>query len=78
LICVLGALTGLEIDKLKDEFKRLMDLINKLKEILSDVNLRMQIIKDELIEMKEKFGDARKTDIIATSGDIDILGYHSQ
>ena len=69
----LGALTGLEIDKLKDEFKRLMDLINKLNEILSDVNLRMQIIKDELIEMKEKFGDARKTDIIATSGDIDIL-----
>lgn len=69
----LGALTGLEIDKLKDEFKRLMDLINKLKEILSDVILRMQIIKDELIEMKEKFGDARKTDIIATSGDIDIL-----
>lgn len=69
----LGALTGLEIDKLKDEFKRLMDLINKLKEILSDVNLRMQIVKDELIEMKEKFGDARKTDIIATSGDIDIL-----
>ena len=69
----LGALTGLEIDKLKDEFKRLMDLINKLNEILSDVNLRMQIIKDELIEMKEKFGDARKTDIMATSGDIDIL-----
>ena len=69
----LGALTGLEIDKLKDEFKRLMDLINKLKEILSDVNLRMQIVKDELIEMKEKFGDARKTDIMATSGDIDIL-----
>ena len=69
----LGALTGLEIDKLKDEFKRLMDLINKLKEILSDVNLRMQIIKDELIEMKEKFGDVRKTDIMATSGDIDIL-----
>ncbi|MCE2963180.1 MAG: DNA gyrase subunit A [Chitinophagales bacterium] len=69
----LGALTGLEIDKLKDEFQRLMDLIAKLKEILSDVNLRMQIIKDELMEMKEKFGDARKTDIIATSGNIDIL-----
>lgn len=69
----LGALTGLEVDKLKDEFQRLMDLIAKLKEILSDVNLRMQIIKDELMEMKEKFGDARKTDIIATSGNIDIL-----
>ncbi len=69
----LGALTGLEVDKLKDEFQRLMDLIAKLKEILSDVNLRMQIIKDELMEIKEKFGDARKTDIIATSGNIDIL-----
>ena len=50
-----------------------MDLIKKLKEILSDIHLRMQIIKDELIEMKDKFGDGRKTDIIATSGDIDIL-----
>jgi DNA gyrase subunit A len=69
----LGALTGLEIDKLRDEYQKLMDLIKRLKEILSDVNLRMQIIKDELLEMKEKFGDARKTDIIATSGNIDIL-----
>ena len=69
----LGALTGLEINKLRDEFQKLMDLIAKLKEILSDINLRMQIIKDELMEMKEKFGDDRKTDIIATSGDIDIL-----
>lgn len=69
----LGALTGLEIDKLKDEYQKLMDLIAKYKEILSNVNLRMQIIKDELLEMKEKFGDTRKTDIIATSGNIDIL-----
>ena len=69
----LGALTGLEIDKLKEEYQKLMDLIKKLKEILSDIHLRMQIIKDELIEMKDKFGDSRKTDIIATSGDIDIL-----
>lgn len=69
----LGALTGLEIDKLKDEYQKLMDLIRKLKEILSDINLRMQIIKDELLEMKEKFGDARKTEIMAASGDIDIL-----
>lgn len=69
----LGALTGLEIDKLKDEYQKLMDLIKKLKEILSDVGLRMQIIKDELQEMKDKFGDARKTEIMAASGDIDIL-----
>lgn len=69
----LGALTGLEIDKLKDEYQKLMDLIKRLKAILSEVSLRMQIIKDELLEVKEKFGDARKTDIIAASGDIDIL-----
>lgn len=69
----LGALTGLEIDKLKDEYQKLMDLIKRLKAILSEVSLRMQIIKDELLEVKEKFGDARKTDILAASGDIDIL-----
>jgi DNA gyrase subunit A len=69
----LGALTGLEIDKLKDEFARLMELINKLKEILSDVNLRMAIVKEELEEVKAKFGDKRKTDIIAASGNINIL-----
>ena len=69
----LGALTGLEIDKLKDEYEKLMKLIDYLKSILNDVVLRMQIIKDELIEVKEKYGDARKTDIMAASGDINIL-----
>jgi DNA gyrase subunit A len=69
----LGALTGLEIDKLKDEYEKLMKLIDYLKSILNDVALRMQIIKDELIEVKEKYGDARKTDIMAASGDINIL-----
>jgi DNA gyrase subunit A len=69
----LGALTGLEIDKLKDEYDKLMKLIDYLKSILHDVVLRMQIIKDELIEVKEKYGDARKTDIMAASGDINIL-----
>lgn len=69
----LGALTGLEVDKLKDEFDKLMKLIEKLKNILSDVSLRMEIVKEELLEVKEKYGDARKTDIIATSGNINIL-----
>lgn len=69
----LGALTGLEIDKLKDEYEKLMKLIDYLKSILNDVALRMQIIKDELIEVKEKYGDERKTDIMAASGDINIL-----
>lgn len=69
----LGALTGLEIEKLREEFEKLMKLIEKLKNILSDVSLRMQIVKDELLEVKEKYGDARKTDIMAASGDINIL-----
>lgn len=69
----LGALTGLEIDKLKDEYEKLMKLIDYLKSILNDITLRMQIIKDELIEVKEKYGDERKTDIMAASGDINIL-----
>lgn len=69
----LGALTGLEIDKLKEEYAKLKELIARLKEILGNVEMRAQIIKDELNEVKEKYGDARKTEIIATSGDINIL-----
>ncbi len=69
----LGALTGLEIDKLKDEWAKLQETIKKLKAILGDVTLRMQIIKEELVEIKEKYGDVRKTEIIASSGDINIL-----
>ena len=69
----LGALTGLEIDKLKEEFEKLMKLIEYLKSILENVELRMDIIKQELLEVKEKYGDARKTEIMASSGDINIL-----
>lgn len=69
----LGALTGLEIDKLKEEYAKLKELIARLKEILGNVEMRAQIIKDELNEVKEKYGDERKTEIIATSGDINIL-----
>jgi len=60
----LRALTGLERDKLKDEFDELMKLIERLTEILGDENLRMQVIKNELLDMKEKYGDEPKTDII--------------
>lgn len=69
----LGALTGLEIDKLKDEYAKLKELIDRLKLILSDIGMRMQIIEEELLEVKEKYGDARKTEILAASGDINIL-----
>lgn len=60
----LQKLTGLERDKIKDEYDELMKLIENLKLILSDEVLRMNIIKDELLEIKEKYGDERRTEII--------------
>ena len=64
----LQKLTGLERDKIKEEYAELMKLITYLKSVLADEGLRMQIIKDELKEIKEKYGDARRTEIIM-SGD---------
>ncbi|MEQ8323208.1 MAG: DNA gyrase subunit A [Vicingaceae bacterium] len=57
----LQKLTGLEIDKLKEEHAEVMALINRLKEILENEDIRMQIIKDELIEIKDKYGDERRS-----------------
>jgi len=64
----LQKLTGLERDKIKEEYAELMKLIAYLKEILADEGLRMRIIKEELSEMKEKYGDDRRTEIVM-SGD---------
>jgi len=60
----LRQLTGLEQDKLRAEYKEVMDLIEYLKKVLASVDLQMKIIKDELIEIKEKYGDKRRTVII--------------
>lgn len=60
----LRQLTGLEQDKLHQEYQDILKQIEYLKSILADINLRMQIIKDELIEVKEKYGDSRKTEIV--------------
>jgi DNA gyrase subunit A len=60
----LRQLTGLERDKIKNEHAELMQLIDKLKAILADVSLQMQIIKDELADVKAKYGDERRTDIV--------------
>ena len=60
----LRQLTGLEQDKLHSEYEEVMAFIEKCKEILANESLRMQIIKDELIVVKEKYGDARKTEIV--------------
>jgi DNA gyrase subunit A len=68
----LRALTGLEIGKLKDEYAELMKQIDYLKSILADEVLRMKIIKDELVEIKDKYGDARKTEIVYSGDDISM------
>ncbi|MGE7776061.1 DNA gyrase subunit A [Chitinophaga sp. NPDC101104] len=59
----LQRLTGMERDKIREEYEEIMQLIGRLKEILGDEGLRMQIIKTELEEVKKKFGDERKTEI---------------
>jgi len=68
----LQKLTGLERDKIKAEYEELMKTIEYLKSILSDKAKRMDIIKDELLEMKEKYGDDRRTDIEFAGGDVSI------
>ncbi|MDA7804935.1 DNA gyrase subunit A [Schleiferiaceae bacterium] len=68
----LQKLTGLERDKIKSEYEELMKTIEYLKSILGDKVLRMEIIKDELIEIKEKYGDDRRTDIEFAGGDVSI------
>jgi DNA gyrase subunit A len=66
----LRRLTGLERDKIRDEFDALMKTIEYLKSILADEGLRMQIIKDELIEIREKYGDERKTEMVHSSAEM--------
>lgn len=60
----LQRLTGMERDKIKNNYEELMKLITYLKEVLTDENLRFKIIKEELEEVKEKFGDKRRTEIV--------------
>ena len=68
----LQKLTGLERDKIKAEYEDLMKTIEYLKSILGDRVLRMEIIKDELLEIKEKYGDERRTAIEFAGGDVSI------
>ncbi len=68
----LKTLSGLQREKIEEEYRQLMELIAHLKEILSSETLVYGIIKDELLEIKEKFGDERKTKIIAAEGEIDL------
>jgi len=60
----LQRLTGLERDKIREEFAELMKTIERLREILANAHLRMNVIKEELQELKEKFGDVRRSEIV--------------
>ena len=68
----LQRLTGLERDKIKDEYAELMKLIDRLNEILGDEGIRMGIIKDELREIKEKYGDEPRSQIVYAASDFRI------
>jgi DNA gyrase subunit A len=66
----LRRLTGLERDKIKAEYAELMKQIEYYRTILADEGLRMQIIKDELLEIKEKYGDERRTEMVHSSAEM--------
>ncbi|MCI0922265.1 DNA gyrase subunit A [Sphingobacterium rhinopitheci] len=66
----LRRLTGLERDKIKEEYAELMKTIEYLRQILDDESLRYKIIKDELVEVKEKFGDERRSVIVHSAEDM--------
>ncbi|MEA2063811.1 MAG: DNA gyrase subunit A [Gemmatimonadota bacterium] len=68
----LARLTGLEREKLDNEYAELIKTIERLRGILDNRSLRMQIVKDELAEMKQIYGDERRTEILVDSGDFDI------
>ncbi len=68
----LRQLTGLEQDKLRAEYEEIMKLIAYLKELLASKEMRMQVIKDELVEVKEKYGDERRSQIEYSGGDVSI------
>ena len=68
----LQRLTGMERDKIKKEHEEIMALIGRLKEILGNEGMRFQIIKDELEEIKQKFGDERKTEITYLADEISM------
>ena len=73
----LRQLTGLEQDKLRAEYEEVQKLIEYLNRVLSDESLQMQIIKDELIEVKDKFGDLRRTEIIPAAGEFNPEDFYA-
>ena len=73
----LRQLTGLEQNKLRAEYEDVLKNIEYFKEILANKNLRMQIIKEEMIELKEKYGDKRKTEIVYASEELNPEDFYA-
>ena len=71
----LQRLTGMEIEKIREEHAELMILIGKLKEILASAELRFEIIKKELLEVKAKFGDERRSEIVYADDEVNMLDF---
>ena len=68
----LKTLSGLQREKIEEEYNELMKLIAYYKEVLGSERLVLEIIKDELIEIRDKFGDERRTKIIAAAGEFEV------
>ena len=73
----LQRLVGLERDKLHAEYEELSKMIEYYKKVLSDEGLRMEIIKEELLEVKDKFGDERRTDLVPDEGEFDPEDFYA-
>lgn len=73
----LRALTGLSRDELRKEYEDLLKQIEYFHQILNDISLRMQIIKDELTAIKEKYGDERRTEIVPNAGEFNPEDFYA-
>jgi DNA gyrase subunit A len=73
----LRALTGLSRDELRKEYEDLLKQIEYFHQVLNDLTLRMQIIKDELITVKEKYGDERRTEIVPNAGEFNPEDFYA-
>ncbi|MEG1635594.1 MAG: DNA gyrase subunit A, partial [Rikenellaceae bacterium] len=73
----LRSLIGLEREKLQSEYNALMELIEYINSVLADPTLQMQVIKDEMLEMKAKYGDERRTEIIYAAGEFNPEDFYA-
>ncbi|MBR5211246.1 MAG: DNA gyrase subunit A [Bacteroidales bacterium] len=73
----LRQLTGLEREKLQNEYDELMKFVRYCEDVLANESMQMQIIKDETMEMKEKYGDARRTEVVMSSDEFNPEDFYA-